>query len=75
MIRRELGVLVPMPEDEGRINQALIQAALLKRDRVKGAYEQGRLDFGEPPIDLKPVELRWQDALEKARAKACVRRI
>lgn len=71
-IRRELGVLVPMPEDEGRINQALIKAALLKRDRVKGAYEQFRLDLGELPADLKPVELRWKDALEKARANRTV---
>ncbi len=71
-IRKELGVLVPMPEDEGRINQALIKAALLKRDRVKGAYAQGQLDLGELPIDLKPVELRWKDALEKARANRTV---
>jgi superfamily II DNA or RNA helicase len=71
-IRRELGVLVPMPEDEGRINQALIKAALLKRERVKGAYEQGRFDFGDEPIDLAPLELRWRDALEKARANRTV---
>ena len=71
-IRRELGVLVPMPEDEGRINQALIKAALLKRERVKGAYEQDRFDFGGEPIDLKPLELRWRDALEKARANRTV---
>jgi superfamily II DNA or RNA helicase len=71
-IRRELGVLVPMPEDEGRINQALIKAALLKRERVGSAYQQGRFDFGEEPIDLQPLELRWQDALEKARANRTV---
>jgi superfamily II DNA or RNA helicase len=71
-IRRELGVLVPMPEDEGRINQALIKAALLKRERVGSAYRQGRFDFGDEPIDLQPLELRWQDALEKARANRTV---
>jgi len=71
-IRRELGVLVPMPEDEGRINKALIKAALLRRERVRGAYEQGRLDFGEEPINLEPLQLRWQDALEKARANRTV---
>jgi superfamily II DNA/RNA helicase len=71
-IRRELGVLVPMPEDEGRINQALIKAALLKRERVGGAYQQGRFDFGDEPIDLQPLELRWQDALEKAGANRTV---
>lgn len=71
-IRRELGVLVPMPEDEGRIHQALIKAALLKRERVAGAYQQGRFDFGGEPIDLQPLELRWRDALEKARANRTV---
>ena len=30
-IQKELGVLVPMPEDEARINQALVKAALMKR--------------------------------------------
>ena len=71
-IRRELGVLVPMPEDEGRINQALIKAALLKRERVKGAYQQGQLDFGDESLNLEPLELRWQDAMEKARANRTV---
>ena len=71
-IRRELGVLVPMPEDEGRINQALIKAALLKRDRVKGAYAQTSLNFGETFADLKPLELRWQNALDKTKANRTV---
>lgn len=71
-IRRELGVLVPMPEDEGRINQALIKAALLKRERVKGAYQQGQLDFGDESLNLEPLELRWQDAMERARANRTV---
>ncbi|MBN0273853.1 SWF/SNF helicase family protein, partial [Pseudomonas aeruginosa] len=30
-IQKELGVLVPMPEDTARINQALVKAALMKR--------------------------------------------
>jgi superfamily II DNA/RNA helicase len=30
-IQKELGVLVPMPEDRQRINQALVKAALMKR--------------------------------------------
>ncbi|MCC6472182.1 MAG: hypothetical protein IT514_00410, partial [Burkholderiales bacterium] len=60
------------PEDEGRINQALIKAALLKRERVGSAYQQGRFDFGDEPIALQPLELRWRDALEKARANRTV---
>lgn len=70
-IRRELGVLVPMPEDKARINQALIKAALLKRDRVKNAY-QGNLDLDDPALDLAPLEVRWQDAMEKTRANRTV---
>jgi hypothetical protein len=27
-------------------------------------------DFGEAAVDLQPLELRWRDALEKARANA-----
>lgn len=67
-IRRELGVLVPMPEDEGRINQALIKAALLKRERVQQVYLQQELDFGEEVNALRSLEVRWRDAMEKARA-------
>lgn len=69
-IRKELGVLVPMPEDEQRINQALIKAALLKRSRIK--TDQLSLDFGNLGVDLKPVESQWHDALEKARANRTV---
>lgn len=70
-IRKELGVLVPMPEDEQRISQALIKAALLKRNRQRGPA-QGAFDFGEPAAYLKPMEVAWQDALEKAKANRTV---
>lgn len=70
-IRRELGVLVPMPEDETRINQALIKAALLKRNRVQATY-QGSFDFGDPAIDMNPIEVRWKNAMEKARANRTI---
>lgn len=70
-IRKELGVLVPMPEDEQRISQALIKAALLKRHRVQAPI-QTAFDFGDPAFDLKPVEVAWQDALEKAKANRTV---
>ena len=69
-IRKELGVLVPMPEDEQRINQALIKAALLKRNRIK--TDQMTFDFGNLGIDLKPIESQWHDALERARANRTV---
>jgi superfamily II DNA or RNA helicase len=70
-IRKELGVLVPMPEDEQRISQALIKAALLKRNRTHTAKQEA-FDFGDPAFDLKPVEIAWQDALERAKANRTV---
>jgi superfamily II DNA or RNA helicase len=70
-IQKELGVLVPMPEDEARINQALVKAALMKRsDGHQPA--QDRFDFGEPERMLQPLQAQWQDALEKAKANRTV---
>ena len=60
-IQKELGVLVPMPEDEARINQALVKAALMKRsDRT--ASPQAAFDFGEPEQLLAPLQAQWRDA-------------
>lgn len=71
-IRQELGVLVPMPEDAQRINQALVKAALMKRDRSP-KFQQAVLDFGdELENDLKPLQAQWHDALEKAKANRTV---
>ena len=69
-IRKELGVLVPLPEDEQRINQALVKAALLKRNRIKTG--QISFDFADLGVDLKPIESEWHDALERARANRTV---
>jgi len=69
-IRRELGVLVPMPEDSQRINQALIKAALLKRQSKSQAYQMDFLEQLAP--ELKVVENDWQDAMEKAKANRTV---
>lgn len=70
-IQKELGVLVPMPEDEARINQALVKAALMKRSDNRQPA-QGSFDFGEPERILAPLQARWQDALEKAKANRTV---
>jgi hypothetical protein len=72
-IRKELGVQVPMPADEQRINQALIKAALLKSDR-SGAV-QTYFDFSDSPetsAQVSALEAHWEDALEKARANRTV---
>lgn len=70
-IQKELGVLVPMPEDEARINQALVKAALMKRSDSRQPI-QGSFDFGEPERILLPLQAQWQDALEKAKANRTV---
>jgi len=70
-IRQELGVLIPMPEDEQRINQALIKASLMKRQQRRSP-QMSLLDFVEPAKIMEPMETMWQDALEKAKANRTV---
>jgi superfamily II DNA or RNA helicase len=60
-IRKELGVLVPMPDDQGKLTQALLNAVLLRKHRAVG--QQANFDFGEP---AKDIDLAWQSAREKA---------
>ncbi|MGF6730828.1 superfamily II DNA or RNA helicase [Paraburkholderia youngii] len=62
-IRKELGILVPMPDNEGKLTQALMNAVLLRKGASIGV--QTELDlFGEP---AKKIELAWESAREKAR--------
>ena len=62
-IRKELGVLVPMPDDEGKLTQALMNAVLLRKGAPLNAQSQLDL-FGEP---AKQIDLAWQSAKEKAK--------
>lgn len=71
-IQKELGVLVPLPEDEARINQALVKAALMRRSDSGMAPRQASFDFGESEQLLAPLQAQWQDALEKAKANRTV---
>lgn len=70
-IQKELGVLVPMPEDKQRINQALIKAALMKREG-RGSSPQLGFDFAEAEELIAPLQTQWTDALEKAKANRTV---
>ncbi len=70
-IQRELGVMVPLPQDEKRINQAMIKAALLKRRR-DGGPEQLEMDLEQAGVDLTPLQTQWEDAREKAKANRTV---
>ncbi|MCH3017453.1 hypothetical protein K3W97_14675, partial [Listeria monocytogenes] len=69
-IQKELGVLVPLPEDEARINQALVKAALMGRERMAAPYTPDL--FAEANVELQPLQAQWQDALEKAKANRTV---
>ncbi len=69
-IQKELGVLVPMPEDKTRINQAMVKAALMKR--VSAENRQMGLAFEEAEQILAPLQAQWTDALEKAKANRTV---
>lgn len=69
-IQKELGVLVPLPEDEARINQALVKAALMSRERMAAPYTPDL--FAEANVELQPLQAQWQDALEKAKANRTV---
>lgn len=60
-IRKELGVLVPMPDDQGKLTQALLNAVLLRKHKAVG--QQATFDFGEP---AKDIDIAWQSAREKA---------
>ena len=62
-IRKELGVLVPMPDNDGKLTQALMNAVLLRKGTPLNAHSQLDL-FGEP---AKDIELAWESAREKAK--------
>ena len=62
-IRKELGVLVPMPDNESKLTQALLNAVLLRKHNAVGNKAQATFDFGEP---AEEIETAWQSAREKA---------
>ncbi len=66
-IKKELGVLVPLPEEDRKIQQAMIKAALMKSRRDQNGVAQGYFEFGDPEEELKAVEILWQDAKYRAR--------
>lgn len=70
-IHKALGVLVPMPQDEARIHQALVKAALMKRSDSRDPM-QGSFDFDESERILAPLQAQWQDALDSASANRTV---
>lgn len=70
-IRKELGVLVPLPADAQRINLALVKAALLKKDRAVNYQSEFHFDDLDAP-ELAALDTHWQDAMENAKANRTV---
>ena len=67
-IRRELGVPVPLPDDDHSLTQALMSAVLLRR---QGRDAQQAFDFGDLP-PARDLDLLWTDLAEKTRANRTV---
>lgn len=66
-IKKELGILVPLPEDRSRIRLAMVKSAIMRSGIP--SYSQAELAFDE---DLSPVESAWNDAREKAKANRTI---
>jgi ERCC4-related helicase len=66
-IRKELGVLVPLPSDTNQVMQAVMQAVLLG---PRGTRDTRQLVLDLPAIESadQEVEAAWQSAKEQARA-------
>lgn len=63
-IRKELGVSVPMPDNAGKVMQAVMEGVLFRRGNGKvQAKQAGLFDFGE--IE-EAVSKDWESAREKA---------
>jgi superfamily II DNA or RNA helicase len=59
-IRRDTGVPVPLPDDERRMTEALMQAVLLRRAKSP----QLAFDFSNEP-SAKEIDRQWRDAAER----------
>ena len=68
-IKRELGISMPMPDDDHTLTQALMKAVMLRRDgprRTGDLFDFEQLDEG------KALELRWTDLAETAKKNRTV---
>ena len=68
-IRKELGVPVPLPDDDHTLTQALMQAVLL---RGGGARAQRDLFEFDKMEEAKALDVRWTNLAEKAKRNRTV---
>ncbi|MEO1766825.1 helicase-related protein [Thiobacter aerophilum] len=66
-IRQELGVPVPLPDDDHTLTQALMKAVMLRSNRGP----QQAFDF-EDYAESRALDLRWTDLAEKAKKNRTV---
>lgn len=70
-IRDDLGVVVPVPDDEHSLTHALMQAVVLRRKALGKRTVNFELDFGELP-ETKALEVAWVNIAEKAKKNRTV---
>jgi superfamily II DNA or RNA helicase len=70
-IRDELGVAVPIPDDEHSLTQALMQAVLLRRKADGKRTTNLEFDFGELP-PAKAFDVAWVNIAERAKKNRTV---
>ena len=68
-IRKELGVSVPMPADNNKVMETIMQAVLLRTGGISDAQNQLLFDFGAVERQL---ETSWESAHEKARVSRTI---
>jgi superfamily II DNA or RNA helicase len=61
-IRKELGVAVPLPEDNTKVVDAIMRAVLLQSGKVSKATPQLTLDFGEAEAE---IDAAWKTAQDR----------
>lgn len=74
-IRKTLGVSVPIPEDDNRITQAIMETVLLHKGGAgRSDHTQLRLDFGGTALDdlSRELDAKWESARDKARAQRTI---
>ena len=68
-IKQELGVPVPLPDDDHTLTQALMKAVLLRSERAGGP--QQAFDFDQYD-ESRALDVRWTDLAEKAKRNRTV---
>lgn len=69
-IRKELGVLVPLPDDDHKLTQAMLRAVLLRRRNSR--ERQFTLELAATEPTAQAIDVQWQNAYDKAKRNRTV---